>query len=59
MIIGGDGNIEPFLVDGREVEQVAQIKFLGSLITASGGCSAEIRIRLAMAKSTMVGLNKI
>ena len=59
MIVGGDDNIEPFLVDGTEVEQVTQFNFLGALITTSGGCSAEIRRCLAMAKSAMVGLNKI
>ena len=47
------------LVDGSEVEQVDQFNFLGSLITFSGGCSTEIRRRLAMAKSAMVSLKKI
>ena len=51
MIIGCDGNIEPFLVGGTEVEQVTQFNFLGSLITTSGGCSAEISRCLAMTKS--------
>ena len=59
MIVGGDGVEEPLLVDGTEVEQVTQFNFLGSLITTSGGCAVEIRRRLAMAKSAMVGLNKI
>ena len=36
-----------------------QFNFLGSLITTSSGCSTELRRRMAMAKSAMVGLNKI
>ena len=28
MIVDGDGNIEPFLVDGTEVEQLAQFNSL-------------------------------
>ena len=50
MIISGDDTIELLLVDGTEVEQVTQFNFLGSPITTSGGCSAEIRRRLTMAK---------
>ena len=49
----------PIVVDGTEVEHVTQFNFLGSLITTSSGCSAELRRRMAMAKSAMVGLNKI
>ena len=39
--------------------RVLQFNFLGSLITTSSGCSTELRRRMAMAKSAMVGLNKI
>ena len=59
MTIGSVGNEEPVIVSGDEVEQVTQFNFLGSLITPRGGCSVELRRRLAMAKSAMVDLNKI
>ena len=59
MIVGSDGNEDPIVVDGTEVEHVTQFNFLGSLITTSSGCSTELRRRMAMTKSAMVGLNKI
>ena len=55
MIVGSDGNEDPIVVDGTEVEHVTQFNFLGSLITTSSGCSTELRRRMAMAKSAMVG----
>jgi len=42
-----------------EVEQVTQFNFVGSLVTSSGGCSMELRRRVAIAKSAMVGRSKI
>ena len=48
-----------FVRDYSLVEHVTQFNFLGSLITTSSGCSTELRRRMAMAKSAMVGLNKI
>ena len=59
MTVGSDGNEDPISVDGDEVEQVTQFNFVGSLVTSSGGCSMELRRRVAMAKSAMVGLSKI
>ena len=59
MIVGSDGNEDPIVVDGTEVEHVTQFNFLGSLITTSSAYSRELRRRMAMAKSAMVGLNKI
>ena len=59
MTIGSDGNEDPIIVDGDEVEQVTQFNFLGALITSNGGCSTELRRRIALAKSAMVGLKKI
>lgn len=53
--IGDDGYIEPSFVDGIQSEQISQFNFLQSLVTASFGCSAEIRRRLTMAKSDVVG----
>ena len=41
MIVGSDGNEDPIVVDGTEVEHVTQFNFLGSLITTSSGCSIQ------------------
>ena len=43
MIVGSDGNEDPIVVDGTEVEHVTQFNFLRSLITTSSGCSTELR----------------
>ena len=43
MIVGSDGNEDPIVVDGTEVEHVTQFNFLGSLITTSSGCATELR----------------
>ena len=57
--IGADSMQEPLIIDGNEVESVSKFNFLGSLITKEGGCSQEIRNRLAMACSAMTNLSKI
>ena len=59
MAIGPDSVEEPLIIDGNEVESVSKFNFLGSLITRDGGCSQEIRHRLAMARSAMTNLSKI
>ncbi len=40
------------MIDGEEVDQVDTFNFLGSLIGKEGGSSAEIKWRLAMAKTS-------
>ena len=59
MAIGPDSVEELLIIDGNEVESVSKFIFLGSLITKEGGCSQEIRHRLAMARSAMTNLSKI
>ena len=59
MVIGDVGEEQPLIVDGQEVEKIQQFNFLGALISSKGGCSEEIRRRIAMAKSAMQKLNKI
>ena len=59
MAVGSDGNEDPITVDGDEVEQVTQFNFVGCLVSSSGGCSMELRRRVAIAKSAMVGRSKI
>ena len=57
MAIGPDSVEEPLIIDGNKVESVSKFNFLGSLITKDGGCSQEIRHRLAMARSAMTNLS--
>ena len=59
MAICPDSVEEPLIINGNEVESVSKFNFLGSLITKDGGCSQEIRHRLAMAHSAMTNLSKI
>ncbi len=59
MIIGDVGKEQLLTADGQEVEQIHQFNFLGALVTPKGGCSDEIRRRIAMAKSAMQNLRKI
>ena len=59
MAIGSDSVEEPLITDGNEVESVSKFNFLGSLITKDGGCSQEMRHRLAMARSAMTNMSKI
>ena len=51
--------IDTFTLRGEEIEIVDSFIFLGSLIKADGGCSVEIRWRLALGRSAMMGLNLI
>ena len=47
------------IVDGKTIEVVSHIIFLGSLITKDGFCEKEIRRWLAMGSYAMGGLTKI
>ena len=47
-VVGGTVNI---LIDGQQVEQVKEFKYLGALITEDGKCEKEVRVRIGMAKS--------
>jgi len=37
-------------INGIELEQVSQFKYLGSILTENGSCESEIRVRIALAK---------
>ncbi|PIK33998.1 endonuclease-reverse transcriptase [Apostichopus japonicus] len=58
MICGGK-NDHHIQADGEDVEVVNTFNFLGSLIVDGGGCSQEIRRRLAMARSSAINLTDI
>jgi hypothetical protein len=53
---GGEG---VFTLDGEEIELVNNYTFLGTTVEIQGQCSTEIKRRVGMGRSAMVGLNKI
>ena len=46
-------------IDGRTVETVSNLIFLGSKITAAGNCSHEIKRRLLLRRKAMTNLDSI
>ena len=46
-------------LDGKEIEQVGNSKYLGSILTQDCKCSSEIRKRIAMAKAAFTDLSNI
>ena len=51
------GPITSWQIDGETVETVADFIFLGSKITADGGCSHEIKRRLLLGRKVMTNLD--
>ena len=51
--------ITSWQIDGEPVETVADFIFLGSKITADGGCSHEIKICLLLGRKVMTNLDSI
>ena len=51
--------ITSWQIDGETVETVSDFIFLGSKITADGGCSHEIKRRLLLVKKVMTNLDSI
>ena len=57
--IMASGPITSWQIDGETVETVADFIFLGSKITADGGCSNEIKRRLLLGRKVMTNLDSI
>ena len=57
--IMASGPITPWEIDGETVETVADFIFVGSKITADGGCSHEIKRHLLLGKKAMTNLDSI
>ena len=57
--IMASGPIISWQIDGETVETVADFIFLGSIITADGDCSHEIRRRLLLGRKVMTNLDSI
>ena len=57
--IMASGPITSWEIDGETVNTVADFTFLGSKITADGGCSCEIKRRLLLGRKVMTNLDSI
>ena len=53
------GPITSWEIDGETVETVSDLIFLGSKITANGGCSHEIKRHLLLRRKVMTNLESI
>ena len=53
------GPITSWEIDGETMETVTDFIFLGSRITADGGCSHEIKIHLLLGRKAMTNLDNI
>ena len=60
MCISRNGNNKlKIYVDGQQVEQVSQFRYLGSLMSEDGYCMKEIRSRIEMAKKVFIEKKKL
>ena len=59
MKIMASGPITSWQIDGKTVETVADLIFLGSKITADGDCSHEIERCLLLGRKVMTNLDSI
>ena len=57
--IMASGLITSWEIDGETVETVSDFIFLGSRITADGGCSHDIKRRLFLGRKVMTNLDSI
>ena len=53
------GPITSWQIEGKKVEVVTGILFLGSKITADGDCSHEIRTQLLLGRKAMANLDSV
>ena len=59
MKIMASGPTTSWEIDGETVEMVSDFIFLGSKITADGGCSHELKRRLLLGRKVMTNLDSI
>ena len=59
MKIMASGPITSWLTDSKKVDTVADFIFLGSIITADGDCSHEIKRRLLLGRKVMTNLESV
>ena len=46
-------------VDGQELEQVRDFKYLGQIITDDGRCDKEVKRRIAIARSNFINMKDV
>ena len=54
--IMASGSVTSWLIDGETMERVTDFIFLGSIITADGDCSHEIKRRLLLGRKAIANL---
>ena len=59
MVLDNDFDGSDFTLDGEKIERVKDFVYLGSCIDTNGKSSTEIKRRLAMAKGTVLKMDKI
>ena len=59
MKIMASGSITSWQTDGETMDTVTNFIFLGSIITADGDCSNEIKRRLLLGRKAMTSLDSI
>ena len=57
--IMASGTITSWQMDGETMETTMDFLFLGSKVTAGGGCSHEIKRRLLLGRKAMTNLDSI
>ena len=57
--IATSGPITPWQIEGEKVEAVTHFIFLGSKITADGGCSHEIKRQLLLGRKPVTNLGNV
>ena len=51
-----EGRVVSLVIDGQKGERASSFKYLGAIVTENGNCIAEVKARIAMAKTAF---NKI
>jgi hypothetical protein len=59
MVVSGRGKQLDITHNGQRLKQVEQFKYLGSIKTATGDCTPEIKARIGMSKAKAVELDNI
>jgi hypothetical protein len=59
MVVGNMGTPQIIMVDGKQVEEVDEFCYLGSVISGDTSCDKDIRTRLGKANATFTRLNTI
>ena len=58
MKVMASGSITSWQIDGKTMETVSDLIFLGSKVTVAGDCSHEIKRRLLLVRKVMTNLFK-